>query len=80
MAWRYRNQGEELNVTPLTPQLEQEFAKRGFSRRSFGKLATMIAAGSRMSVPPGAPTKATLLPTFHSVSVRSVQTHLTPGP
>jgi histidinol-phosphate/aromatic aminotransferase/cobyric acid decarboxylase-like protein len=46
--WRYRNQGEELNVTPLTPQLEQEFAKRGFSRRSFGKLATMIAAGSTL--------------------------------
>lgn len=40
----------------------------------------MIAAGSRMSVPPGAPTKATPLPRFHSVCVRSVQTHLTPGP
>jgi histidinol-phosphate/aromatic aminotransferase/cobyric acid decarboxylase-like protein len=35
-------------VTPLTPQLEDAFAKRGFSRRSFGRLATMIAAGSTL--------------------------------
>lgn len=32
-----------------------------------------------MSVPPRAPTRATLLLCFHSVSVHSVQTHLTRG-
>jgi histidinol-phosphate aminotransferase len=32
----------------LTPQQEQNFLKRGFSRRNFGRLATMIAAGSTL--------------------------------
>jgi histidinol-phosphate aminotransferase len=32
----------------LTPEEKKEFLKRGFSRRSFGRLATMIAAGSTL--------------------------------
>jgi histidinol-phosphate aminotransferase len=32
----------------LSPKQEQDFLKRGFSRRSFGRMATMIAAGSTL--------------------------------
>ena len=32
----------------LTPQEQKEFLKRGFSRRSFGRLATVLAAGSTL--------------------------------
>jgi histidinol-phosphate aminotransferase len=32
----------------LSPRQEQDFLKRGFSRRSFGRMATMIAAGSTL--------------------------------
>jgi histidinol-phosphate/aromatic aminotransferase/cobyric acid decarboxylase-like protein len=32
----------------LTPEVQKEFLSRGFSRRSFGRIATMIAAGSTL--------------------------------
>src|SRR5271156_4765779 len=32
----------------LLAEQEKDFLKRGFSRRSFGRIATMIAAGSTM--------------------------------
>jgi histidinol-phosphate aminotransferase len=38
---------KENNVT-LTVKEQSDFLKRGFSRRSFGRLATMIAAGSTL--------------------------------
>jgi histidinol-phosphate aminotransferase len=35
-------------VVTLTAQEQKEFLKRGFSRRSFGRLATVLAAGSTL--------------------------------
>jgi histidinol-phosphate aminotransferase len=35
-------------VVTLTAQEQKEFSKRGFSRRSFGRLATVLAAGSTL--------------------------------
>ena len=36
-----------MNVC-LTPQQKNDFVKRGFSRRNFGRLAAMITAGATM--------------------------------
>jgi len=34
-------------VTPiLSPEESKEFLKRGFSRRNFGRIATMLTAGA----------------------------------
>src|ERR1700694_4295898 len=41
--------GKGGHVTPiLSPEESKEFLKRGFSRRNFGRIATMLTAGATL--------------------------------
>jgi hypothetical protein len=73
-VWVYQVRDREQKTGKRTSFRLAAIAVHGSLRWSL-----CCAPGSRMSVPPGTLTKATLLPRFHSVSVLSVQTRLTPG-
>src|SRR4051794_32544310 len=48
MSGMKRNLEGSIMTTHLNEQLKRDFVKRGFSRRNFGRIATMISAGTAL--------------------------------